>query len=75
MYSACDEPLPFILQRQGLGWATTDLPIEGLPTLRGLDMNTWSTTWMQLNGTERWTLEQLVYSTHGSGAFRGVIGW
>ena len=73
VYSACAEPLPFILQRKppgASGWATDDLPIGGLPSLRGLDMSTWST--LHLTG---WNLEQLVYTTQGSGAFRGVIGW
>lgn len=79
VYSACAEPVPFILQRRppaSPGWMVVDLPITGLDTLRGTEMATaYGDGWTVIGGPVGVELEQLLYGTNGSGVYRGILSW
>lgn len=74
VYTACSEPEPFIIQRRPPGtppgWSDEALPIAGLPSLNGNALSTWYYT----SGGVL-LLDQLIYGTTGSGAFRGEVAW
>lgn len=69
MFTSCTPPIPFTLQRSQGVWRRSDLPIAGLPSLKGLDIAVGEYT------LASWYSVELAYATQGSSAFRGVIEW
>ncbi len=64
-FTACADPLPRMIQKQGTVWRSAPLSIAGLPSLKAIDLA------VRPSGASI----ELGYATQGSGSFRGAASW